>query len=114
MGTFIASVIGALGGDAIKSIFKKGIILVAIIGLFFFIVTLIGITNYELPTSIYDTLTGSDIRSVFKAVDFFIPVDFILLCFGAIMTCRLLSFFWSLVLFIYNGFAKTSVSGGDK
>lgn len=105
MGTFIASCVGVLTSDAVKNAFKKGITIAAILGILIYMVTMWALPKIFFPDALMSILLGEQLTSVFKAINFFIPLNFILGCFTTIMTLRLFSFVWSVILWCYANVA---------
>lgn len=105
MGTFIASVVGVLASDAVKNAFKKAITIAAILGVLIYMITMWALPKILLPDSLMSVLLGEQLTSVFKMINFFIPLNFILGCFTTIMTLRLFSFVWSAILWCYANVA---------
>lgn len=105
MGTFIASVVGVFASDAVKNALKKGIVIAAILGILVYMITVFALPKIFLPDALMSVLLGEELTSVFKAINFFIPLNFILGCFTTILTLRLFSFVWSAILWCYSNVA---------
>ena len=105
MGTFIASCVAVLASDAVKNAFKKGIAIAAVLGILIYMITTWALHKIFLPDALMQVLLGEQIADIFRAINFFIPLNFILGCFTTIMTLRLFSFVWSAILWCYANVA---------
>lgn len=104
MSAVVGGIVGWLGSEAVKNVLKKTVVIIAMISFLGFLMVALGIPSVVLPNSLFSKLVDPQIGQIFKAVDFFIPVGFIMLCFLTILGFRLISFLWSLASWIYFAF----------
>lgn len=105
LAAFVSGALGALASDAVKNAFKKAISIAAILGILIYMVTMWMLPKIFLPDALMSVLLGEELTNVFKAINFFIPLNFILGCFTTILTLRLFSFVWSVILWCYSNVA---------
>lgn len=110
MAHVVAYLTGLLGGEGLKVFLKKTIVMFALLSFLAAILSMFVLPALILPNSIFNVLIGSELTMIFKAVDFFIPLPFIMSCFILIMSVRIFSFFWSFILWFFNAF-KDGVVG---
>jgi hypothetical protein len=91
--------------NGIGGIAKKAVYFILIGALLAFLIGLFVIPNIELPSFIFNFLTGESMREMFKFMTFFVPVKDFLNCFVFIMTLQLALFLWSITLRIIAVFS---------
>ncbi len=62
----------------------------------------------ELPGEIYLMFTSGTINNFFKSVSYFLPINFMLMCFIVVFASKYLHIFWNLIKFLWDKIAGTN------
>lgn len=100
----MGTIIGWISSELVSKVLKTTVFFAGSIALFFLIISLLGINDIIIPSSIFNILTSGNFQELMTAIDFFVPVDYILGCFTTILILRLISFMWSFALWIKRAF----------
>lgn len=100
----MGTIIGWISSELVGKILRNTVFFAGSIALFFLIISLLGLNDIIIPSSIFNLLTGGNFQELMTALDFFIPVDFILGCSTTILIVRLISFMWSFALWVKRAF----------